>query len=294
MTERRSGWLLVAVLLAQLIALSLQAPAEGVGSNLLESAVLRLVMPLARGVDAVAGGASGLTEAFQRQRELVAENRVLRAEVEHLRLEVMRLSRYELDLERLAEATGYEVPPGYTVRPADVAFVDYASWLRTLVLYTGETPVEVNQPVVASSGLVGRVISAAPPWARVQLITDRAAAVGAMLASTRRQGVVRSGPEGLAFDFLPLAAAVEVGDRVVTSGIDGIYPRGIPVGTVAAVAPGDELFYDVRLEPAIDFGRLDQVYLLSRTALPEADEEAPPAIPPTTPTPPAAGTAPPR
>jgi rod shape-determining protein MreC len=275
-SERRSGWLLVAVLFAQLIVLSLQAPAEGVGNNLLESAVLRLVMPLARGVDAAAGGASGLAEGFQRQRRLVAENRDLRTEVERLRLEVMRLSRYESDLGRLAEAAGYPVPPGYTVRPADVAYVDYASWLRTLVVYTGELPVEVNQPVVASSGLVGRVISAAAPWARVQLITDRSAAVGAMLASTRRQGVVRSGRDGLVFDFLPLAAAVAVGDRVVTSGIDGIYPRGIPVGTVAAVEPGDELFYAVRLEPSIDFGRLDQVYLLSRTALPAADEEAPP------------------
>ena len=279
MNERRSAWLLVAVLLAQLIVLSLQAPAEGVGNNLLESAVLRLVMPLARGVDAAAGGASGLAERFSRQQHLVAENRGLRAEVERLRLEVMRLSRSESDLERLAEAVGYPVPPGYTLSPADVAYVDYASWLRTLVLYAGDLPVEVNQPVVASSGLVGRVISAAPPWARVQLITDRSAAVGAMLASTRRQGVVRSGRDGLVFDFLPLAAAVAVGDRVVTSGIDGIYPRGIPVGTVAAVEPGDELFVAVRLEPAIDFGRLDQVYLLSRTALPAADEEAPPAPP---------------
>jgi rod shape-determining protein MreC len=276
--ERRAAWLLVAVLLAQLIVLSLQAPAEGVGNNLLESAVLRLVMPLARGVDAAAGGASGLAERFGRQQHLVAENRGLRAEVERLRLEVMRLSRYESDLERLAEAVGYPVPPGYTLAPADVAYVDYASWLRTLVLYAGDLPVEVNQPVVASSGLVGRVISAAPPWARVQLITDRSAAVGAMLASTRRQGVVRSGRDGLVFDFLPLAATVTVGDRVVTSGIDGIYPRGIPVGTVAAVAPGDELFYAVRLDPAIDFGRLDQVYVLSRAALPAADEEAP-AVP---------------
>jgi len=290
--ERRSAWLLVAVLFAQLIVLSLQAPAEGVGNNLLESAVLRLVMPLARGVDAAAGGASGLAEGFRRQRELVGENRDLRAEVERLRLEVMRLSRYESDLERLAEAVGYPVPPGYTLRPADVAYVDYASWLRTLVLYTGELTVEVNQPVVSSSGLVGRVISAAAPWARVQLITDRSAAVGAMLASTRRQGVVRSGPEGLAFDFLPLAAAVEVGDRVVTSGIDGIYPRGIPVGRVAAVEPGDELFFAVRLEPAIDFGRLDQVYLLSRAALPAADEEAPTPTGPGSATPPLDGSRP--
>jgi rod shape-determining protein MreC len=276
-SERRTAWLLVAVLFVQLVVLSLQAPAEGVGNNLLESAVLRLVMPLARAVDAASGGASGLAERFRLQRSLVNENRGLRSEVERLRLEVMQLSRYRSDLERLAAAVGYPVPPGYSLSPADVAYVDYASWLRTLVLYAGDLPVEINQPVVSSTGLVGRVVSTARPWARVQLLTDRSAAVGAMLERTRRQGVVRSGPEGLEFDFLPLQAEVAVGDRVVTSGIDGIYPRGIPVGTVVAFEPGDELFLEVRLEPAIDFGRLDQVYLLARAALPQADEQAPPA-----------------
>ena len=182
MTERRTAWLLVAVLFAQLVVLSLQAPAEGVGNNLLESAVLRLVMPLARAVDAVSGGASGLGERFRLQRSLVIENSGLRAEVERLRLEVMQLSRYRSDLERLAEAVGYPVPPGYSLSPADVAYVDYASWLRTLVLYSGDLPVEINQPVVSSTGLVGRVVSTAPPWARVQLLTDRSAAVGAWLA----------------------------------------------------------------------------------------------------------------
>ncbi len=276
-TERRTAWLLVAVLFAHLVVLSLQAPAEGVGNNLLESAVLQLVMPLARAVDEASGGASGFAERFRLQRSLVNENSGLRAEVERLRLEVMQLSRYRSDLQRLAEALGYPAPPGYTLSPADVVYVDHASWLRTLVLYSGDLPVEINQPVVSSTGLVGRVVSTAPPWARVQLLTDRSAAVGAMLERTRRQGVVRSGPEGLEFDFLPLQAEVAIGDRVVTSGIDGIYPRGIPVGTVVAVEPGDELFLEVRLEPAIDFGRLDQVYLLAHATLPKADEEAPAA-----------------
>lgn len=289
MNERRTAWLLVAVLFVQLVVLSLQAPAEGIGNNLLESAVLRLVMPLARAVDALSGGASGLAERFRLQSSLVTENRALHSEVERLRLEVMQLSRYRSDLERLAEAIGYPVPPGYTLSPADVAYVDYASWLRTLVLYSGDLEVEVNQPVVSSAGLVGRVVSTAPPWTRVQLLTDRSAAVGAMLERTRRQGVVRSGPDGLEFAFLPLQAEVVVGDRVVTSGIDGIYPRGIPVGSVVAVAPGDELFLDVRIEPAIDFGRLDQVYLLAHAALPEADEEAPAAIAPAPASPPPAG-----
>ena len=102
----------------------------------------------------------------------------------------------------------------------------------------------------------------------MQLITDRAAAVGAMIKRTRRQGVVRSGPNGLELDFLPQQADVRAGDRVLTSGIDGIYPRGLPIGVVTAVERGEELFYDLHLEPAVDFGVLDQVYLLAPQPIP--------------------------
>lgn len=272
MSERRAAWLLVVVLLVQLVILSLQAPAQGVGNNLLESAVLRLVMPLARAVDAASGGAAGIAEGFRSQRRLLAENRELEQRVEALELELSRLRRVEAELDRLAETLRYEAPPDHGLTVADVVLLDYASWLRTLVLYTGDRPVEVNQPVVSSSGLVGRVVSTARPWARVQLIADRSAAVGAMVERTRRQGVVRSGPDGLVLDFMPRNADVGAGDRVVTSGIDGIYPRGIPVGTVRSVRPGDELFDEIRLEAAVDFGHLEQVYLLARRELPPEEE----------------------
>ncbi|MND03003.1 rod shape-determining protein MreC [compost metagenome] len=58
------------------------------------------------------------------------------------------------------------------------------------------------------------------------------------------------------------------GDEVVTSGIDGIYPRGLPVGRVIAVDQGDELFLEVEIEPSVDFGSLDQVYLLAPSSVP--------------------------
>jgi rod shape-determining protein MreC len=265
-SERRTAWLLAAVLSAQLVLVSVQAPAaSGGGANLLEESVLRGVAPLTAMVDAVAGGFGRAGEGLRRQSSLVAENRELRAEAERLRLELMRLSAAEDDLGRLARALAYEpLPPG-KISVADVVYADHASWLKTLVVHTGRAPVAVNQPVVDGAGLVGRVVLVSPPYAKVQLLTDRSAAVGAMLRRSRRQGVVRSGPDGLTLDFLPRHTPVEVGEAVVTSGTDGIYPRGLPVGTVAAVEPGSELFHLVRLEPAVDFTALDQVYLLGRS-----------------------------
>ena len=94
--------------------------------------------------------------------------------------------------------------------------------------------------MLSPDGLVGRVFTVAGPYAKVQLITDRAAGVGGMILRTRRQGVVRGGGRGsgLELDYVPLQADVRPGDRVLTAGIDGVYPRGIPIGTVVSVEPG--------------------------------------------------------
>jgi rod shape-determining protein MreC len=273
-SERRTGWVLIAILLGQLVLLSIEAPAAGTGGNVLEATVVRLVAPLTRAVASVAGGMTGIGEGWRSRRALVRDNRRLRAEVERLELEGTRLSSVEVQLEGLAASLDYQPPPGGALRLADVVYVDHSSWLKTLLIHVGSGAVAVDQPVIDAAGLVGRVVQVAPPYAKVQLITDRTAAVGAMVRRTRRQGVVRSGTEGLELDFVPLQADVAAGDRVVTSGTDGIYPRGIPVGTVTSVATGDELFHVIAVEPAVDFGVLDRVYLVSLPPLPaELTEE---------------------
>lgn len=271
MNERRTAWVLVAILAGQLLLLSLQAPAAaaGGGENFLESLVLRGVAPLAQAVSTTVGGFRSMGEDWRLGGRLAEENDALRRRVEELELEVMRLSDLEAEVDRLAGALDYSRTSERGLRVADVVYADHSSWFRTLILYVGDTPAALDQPVISEGGLVGRVVEVVPRYAKVQLITDRAAAVGAMVSRTRRQGVVRSGPRGLELDFLPQQADVRVGDRVVTSGIDGIYPRGLPIGVVTEVERGDELFYDLQLEPAVDFGVLDQVYLLEPQPIPD-------------------------
>ncbi|HEY9423081.1 MAG TPA: rod shape-determining protein MreC, partial [Thermoanaerobaculia bacterium] len=81
-------------------------------------------------------------------------------------------------------------------------------------------------------------------------------------------------------DYVPLQADVRPGDRVLTAGIDGIYPRGIPIGTVVAVERGGQLFHRIQLAPAVDFGSLDQVYLLDYDAVPPGVRETRPGASP--------------
>jgi rod shape-determining protein MreC len=262
-TERRSRWLLVLVLVGQLVLLSLQAPGSSADQSLLETVTLRAVAPLGRIVFAGGGVLGAGREWFRSRSALREENETLVERVRTLEEERIRFFGLEEQLERLEAAVRYQPPGEGQVRAVDVVHVDFGEWFQTMILYVGEGGARFQQPVLTANGVIGRVAVVAGPYAKVQLIIDRAASVGAMNERTRRQGIVRGG-EGvsLEMDFVPLQADVSVGDRIVTAGIDGVYPRGLPLGDVVAVEPGNELFYHIRLTPTVDFGQLDQVFLL--------------------------------
>ncbi len=277
LSERGTRWLLVVVVVAQLFLIAAQLPDPGGSGSLMEASLLRAIAPIGRLVDGAYDLMGGFGEELSLRRTLLDENRRLKEELARQREREMEAWRLEQDMERLSRALDYvgtEIGP---LRAADVVFVDHRPFQRTLVLWTGGEAAERNQPVVAVEGLVGRVVLPAGAYAKVQLVTDRSASVGAMIERTRRQGVARGvGAGALELDFVSLQADVLVGDRVVTAGIDGIYPRGLPVGTVVDVRPGEELFHRIRLRPAVDMGQLDLVYLLPPLAVPAEMREGEP------------------
>ena len=281
MDDRRTVWVLIVVLMVQLVYLAIQGAQAG--DTWIESAGLRVLGPAARSITAIPTSWTVFREGLRMRGSLQKENRELRREVEALRLRLLQLSDLENDMRRLGAAVEYTTPPVGRIRAADVVYADHASWLRTLVIYTGGVPARVNQPVLSATGLVGRVVTVAGPYAKVQLITDRAASVGAMILRTRRQGVVRGsgiGRVGLELDYVPRQADVRAGDRVLTAGIDGVYPRGIPIGTVVEVRRGGQLFHSILVSPAVDLGALDQVYLLDHSPIPTEVREAVPGVRP--------------
>jgi len=270
-TEKRTRLLLIVLVLGQLLMVSAQVPGGEESQSLLVGIWLRGTAPLAAGVDAVTDGVATLAIRWTTRRRLLAENQRLRLENEALRQRAQAALGTAGELERLAAAVDYSLTTETDLQVADVVYSDQASWLRTLLVRLGSGEVERNQPVITDAGLVGRVVSASGRYAKVQLITDRAASVGVMVVRTRRQGVVRGASAGtLALNYIPLQADLVVGDEIVTAGIDGVYPRGIAVGTVTRAEPGSELFYEIELTPAVDFATVDNVYILQREVLPEA------------------------
>jgi rod shape-determining protein MreC len=269
MSERRASWLLLVLGVLQLLALSAQVPREETGSVLLHRLSIRLVAPLGGAVETASGKLEGLGERLATRRALAAENRRLAEQNRLLRKESLEHRDLARRVELLAEAVRYAGGRDGALQAADIVYIDHTSWLQSALLRIEEGSVRKNQPVATPDGLLGRVLEASGRWGKVQLVTDRSSNVGAMVERTRRQGMIRGmGEGGLQLLFIPIQAELRVGDRVVTAGIDGIYPRGLPVGTITAVEPGDDLFYRVEVEPAVDFTRLEQAYILDLPALP--------------------------
>jgi rod shape-determining protein MreC len=273
-SERHTRWLFVALLLGQILLLTAQVRGPGGRSSVLEAGTMRSLAPLASFVNFIADGVRNLGSNVRLNRSLLEENARLRARTEELQRQNMRLFGARADMHRLSVALGYQRAAGVPLKTADIVYIDHASWLQTAIVWVEEGTVELDQPVVSTSGLVGRVVLTAGAYAKIQLITDRSASVGAMIERTRRQGVIRgSGGGSLELDYVPAQADVRVGDLVVTAGIDGVYPRGVPIGSIAAVAAGTELFHRIRVVPLVDFGLLDQVFISDRQALPEELKE---------------------
>lgn len=273
-TRRGSITLLVFLLLGQLVLLSAQAPDRVQGERTaLARFALRTTAPVLRAVHGAGSLLLSIRLALEDRAGLRHQNRLLAEELDRLRRERIGRLNAEWELRRLREALDLMPPRPGEVRLADVVRVDHGSYSRHLVvrLVGGEgPPLADDSPVTTHEGLVGRVVQSAGAYARVQLLTDRAASVGVMIGRTRRQGVVRGGEGGrLILDYVPIQDDVRVGDRVLTAGIDGIYPRGETVGTVVEVAPGDELFHSILVAPAVDFGLLDQVYVLEPVEIPD-------------------------
>jgi rod shape-determining protein MreC len=261
--------LFIVLLVGQLFLIAAQEPDRSGAGSLLEGAALRSLGPFARAVNAGSQGLSSAREGLRRRDDLAAENRELRQEVLELRRRELRMAGLEQEIEGLSKTLAFQRRHATALRIAEVVHADYSSWLRSLVLYVGAGAARRNQPVLSDDGLVGRVIRVAGAYAKVQLLTDRAASAGVQLQRSRRQGVVRgSSPGELLLDFIPRQADVEVGETVLTAGIDGVYPRGIRVGVVASVEPGSEVFHRIVIKPAVDFSRLSFVYLLEGELVP--------------------------
>jgi rod shape-determining protein MreC len=138
-------------------------------------------------------------------------------------------------------------------------------WTRTIVLDKGSSNgIEKDHAVIASGGVVGRIIEVNGGSSRVILTTDLRSNIDVIIERSRVKGVVEgNGTDGLVMKYVRQVDEVKVGDQVVTSGLSGVFPKGLLVGEVTKVEKStDNFFKHVEVRPAVDLGRLEEVLIL--------------------------------
>jgi rod shape-determining protein MreC len=269
---RKSGFLLGALVLAHLVVISRQVEGEG-GVSLMQRAIWSVLLPPQRVVASAIHGVKGVWQGYVGLRGTRDENRRLQEQVRSLE------SRLEASQEQIGEAARLreilelrKVLPFPTLT-AQVIAREGVPWFRNITIDKGLSDgVTLSAPVLGVGGVMGRVVEVGPRAAKVQLLLDRDSGVGVRIERTRTTGVVAgqvafsdSGTSELLMKYVPVLADVAVGDVVVTSGLDQIYPKGLVVGRVRSVGKGSGLFKEVAVQPSANFEKIEEVMVATAT-----------------------------
>jgi rod shape-determining protein MreC len=195
------------------------------------------------------------------------ENRRLKERIEVLEMEKQHHEEMIAANARLTELLNLKETLHDPVVAAQVIGVDPTGWFRAVMVNKGKRDgVRVDMPVLSARGVVGRVVSVSPHYAKVLLIIDQNSAVDILVQRSRDRGMVKGMfTDACRLDYMVSTSDVVVGDLVITSGLGGVFPKGLLVGKVTSVGetPG-ELFKEVLVKPAVDFSRLEEVLILLR------------------------------
>lgn len=262
-TTRQNALILVFLLFVQLLLMS-GSSRRSDGATVLESRLMQVTAPVinlghlvGRGVRGSMSGTAALLAAH-------ARNALLTAELENLRGEIERLREASLENTRLRRLMSMREDLVPSSIGASVIMSSLSSQTRMIVVDRGTADgLRVDLPVVAWGGAVGRVVAVGPHHAKVRLLTDPDSGAAGIVQGSRAQGVVIGQPEGgLGMLYVPGFSDVSHGDRVVSSGLDGIFPRGFGIGTVISKTEKADGSLEIALRPEIDYRSLEEVLIL--------------------------------
>jgi len=274
--RRRNGMLFGVLTLVHVLAISAQVTTRS-GVPLLSQLAFGVFADVQQVVTTVFQGAGGVWDHYVDLRRVRSENQRLMGEIGALRV---RLQQQEALASRAAGLQSVLELRDSTSSPTTAASIIGGSSspeFRTVTIDRGrDAQLETDMPVIAPAGVVGRIIRTAARASKVQLLIDRNAAAGVLVERSRAQGVVMGvGGALLRMDFVAGSADVAVGDRVLTSGIDGIYPKGLLVGLVQSVRHEGGTLGDITIRPAVDFGRIEDVLVMTGDVVAAGEADAP-------------------
>jgi rod shape-determining protein MreC len=196
---------------------------------------------------------------------LTEENKHLRIELDTLRIENARHQELLCALTRFEKLLNFTRGLDRPVVAAQVIGWDPAGWFKSVIIDKGrDAGLQLNRPVVNASGVVGRIVSVSSDYAKVLLIIDQNSAVDCIVQRSRDRGMVKGeSTEICRVDYIDRVSNVTVGDIVVSSGLGGVFPKGLPVGKVVSLRNiQGRLFKQIEIKPSVDFSKLEEVLVI--------------------------------
>lgn len=269
----RNALVLIVVLVAQLLALAVQAKrpaADGADRrtvSLMRYAVVTIVTPPERLLHSTGRWFRSIWFGYIDLIHVRRENADLRQQIERLRLEQASIAQDAQQAERLQHMLGFAEHYIYKTQPAQV--IGTAGTDQSQVVYIDKgsaSGLQQDMPVITADGIVGKLKDVFPHTSQVLLVSDPTSGVGVILQNTRIRGVLK----GRAYGQLQVAdvspdSRIKAGEPIVTSGGDQIFPRGLPVGTVDRVIsdPDRDPLVDVLVHPAARLSQLEEVLVIT-------------------------------
>lgn len=232
-----------------------------------QAVMLEIAVPIQDLVGAPVDGVRGIWSRYVALLDVREDNERLHAriaELEEANLQYREALVTSGHLDQIASMRDeFEIP----MLPSEVVGLDVMPWFRSVLVDRGGAHgVRAGNPVITAEGVVGLVTATSRHAAKTMLLLDRQSAIDGIVQRSRARGIVHGrGTDQLEFEFVVRGGDVKVGDVVITSGLGGVYPKGLRIGEVVEVAdPGGGLLQTATLRPAVDFGRLEQVFVMMR------------------------------
>ncbi len=263
----RNLTILVGVLFLQVLGLAVQVKrsADAEDTRLIRIWAVRAITPFERGLVWVQNSGNNLLHDYLLLRGVRAENLQLKEKIEKMKLDEARLTEDAIQAQRLQSLLAFKEQFISKTVAAQVIGSSGSDLSRSIYIDKGENAgLKPDMAVITAGGIVGKVWVVYPSTSLVLMINDQSSGVGVFLEKSRLQGVLRGTPNGeLILERVMNDEQVAPGEVVLSSGGDQIFPKGLPVGTVSKVGPGREMFLSVKVNPAADLSRLEEVLIVT-------------------------------
>ncbi len=195
------------------------------------------------------------------------ENKELKKKVDQLLIENSKYRELLSAYKRLQALLKFKQTFQQPVVAAQVIGLDPSGWFKSIIIDKGsDDGIMPDMPVVNALGVVGRVVSVCPDYSKVLLIIDQNSAVDCLLQRTRARAMVKGVSSDMCkLDYVVKSTDVAIGDMIVTSGLGGVFPKGLPVGKVSSIKDvSGSLFKQIQIRPLVDFSKLEEVLIIQK------------------------------